>query len=76
MGEVRKDHQRLLHNMKLIQKNFGVKELCSLLGITKTTWINRMKAPWEFFSYDDLRSIARYTRIDFIKIVDGELGVM
>lgn len=62
--------------MKLIQKNFGVKELCSLLGITKTTWINRMKEPWARFSYDNLRSIARYTEIDFIQLVDGELKLM
>ena len=74
--DVRKDHQRLLHNMKLIQKNFGVKELCSLLGISKNTWINRMKEPWARFSYDNLRSIARYTEIDFIQLVDGELKLM
>lgn len=74
--DVRKDHQRLLHNLRLIQKNFGVKEMCSLLGISKNTWINRMKEPWARFSYDNLRSIARYTKIDFVQLVDGELKLM
>lgn len=74
--DVRKDHQRLLHNLRLIQKNFGCKELCSLLGISKNTWINRMKEPWARLSYDNLRSIARYTGIDFIQLVDGEIKLM
>ena len=74
--DVRKDHQRLLHNLRLIQKNFGCKELCSLLGISKSTWISHMKEPWARFSYENLRSIARNTKIDFVQLVDGELKLM
>lgn len=76
MKEVQKEHRRLFDNLRLIQKNFGYKELCSLLGISKNTWFNRMREPWARFSYDDLRSIARYTKIDFIQLVDGELKLM
>ena len=74
--ELVKDHQRLLDNLKLIQRNYGIKNLCDLLGVTKNTWINRMHEPWARFSYDDLRSIARYTKIDFITIVDGTIALM
>ena len=75
-NEIQKEHQRLFDNLRLIQKNFGCKELCSLLDISKNTWCNRMREPWKTFSYDDLRSIARYTKIDFIQLVDGELKLM
>jgi hypothetical protein len=74
--EIQEQHQRLLANLKLIQRNFGVKRLCSLLDISKNTWISRMHEPWARFSYDNLRSIARYTEVDFITLVDGELKLM
>lgn len=75
-NEIQKEHRRLFDNLRLIQKNFGCKELCSLLDISKNTWCNRMREPWARFSYDDLRSIARYTKIDFIQLVDGELKLI
>ena len=70
-----KDHERLLRNLRLIQKNVGIKNLCSLLDISLGTWYNRMKEPWEYFSYEDLRAIARFYKIDFVQIVDGELNL-
>lgn len=45
-AERQKDHQRLLNNLKLIQKNYNVSELSDLLGISKPTWIAKMKEPW------------------------------
>lgn len=73
MNDVRKDHQRLLNNLKLIQKQHSVSELSDLLGISKPTWIAKMKEPWRKFSYDDFRLIAKYCRIDFAQLMDGEL---
>ena len=70
-----KDHQRLKHNLELIQKSYTVAELSVVLDISANTWTNRMKEPWKRFSYDDLRTIAHYCRIDFIKLVDGELRI-
>lgn len=74
-AERQKDHQRLFNNLKLIQRNYTVAELSELLGISINTWTNRMKEPWRLFSYDDLRAIAHYCRIDFIQLVDGELKI-
>lgn len=73
--QIAKDHARLLENLKCIQKNYSVSELADALGISKVTWTARMKEPWRLFSYDNLRSIARYCRIDFVQLVDGELKV-
>lgn len=70
-----KDHQRLKDNLELIQKNFTIAELSVVLEISLNTWTNRMKEPWKRFSYDDLRAIAQYCRIDFVKLVDGELKI-
>ena len=69
--DMRKDHQRLLDNLRLIQKNYTVQELADTIGVSKTTWIARMKEPWRLFSYDDFRLIATYCGIDFAQIVDG-----
>ena len=74
-AERQKDHQRLFNNLKLIQRNYTVAELSELLGISINTWTNRMKEPWRKFSYDDLRAIAHYCRIDFVQLVDGELRI-
>ena len=74
-AERAKDHLRILNNLRLIQKNYSVSELSELLGISINTWTTRMKEPWRKFSYDDLRTIARYCRIDFVQLVDGELKI-
>ena len=71
--QIARDHARLLENLKRIQKNYSVAELADLLGISKVTWISRMKEPWRLFSYENLRSIARYCHIDFVQLVDGEI---
>ena len=74
-AERQKDHLRILNNLKVIQKNYSASELSELLGISINTWTNRMKEPWKKFSYEDFRTIARYCRIDFVQLVDGELKI-
>jgi len=49
--------------------------LAEVLGISKNTWSNRMKEPWKAFSYDDFKMLAKYCKIDFIALVDGELKI-
>ena len=74
-SERQRDHQRLKNNLKLVQKNYSVAELSDLLGITKPTWIAKMKEPWRKFSYDEFYLIAQYCRIDFIQLISGELKI-
>ena len=74
-AERQKDHQRLFNNPKLIQRNYTVAELSELLGISKPTWIARMKEPWCKFSYDDFVLISQYCRIDFATLICGELKI-
>lgn len=69
--EIQKDHARLLANLQAIQRQFKREELAELIGVSCNTWTARMKEPWRLFSYDNLRSIARYCRIDFVALVDG-----
>lgn len=73
--EIQRDRQRLTDNLMLLQRNFGVQVLSELLGISRNTWTNKMKCPCEKFSYGELRSISRFCRIDFVKLVDGELKI-
>ncbi len=74
-AERQKDHQRLQNNLRLIQKNYSISELSELLGISKPTWIARMKEPWCKFSYDDFVLISQYCRIDFATLICGELKI-
>ena len=71
--ERQQDHQRLLANLRLIQKNYSVSELSALLGISLNTWTNRMKEPWRLFSYDDFRAISNYCKIEFSQLMEGTL---
>ena len=74
-SERQKDHQRLLNNLKLIQKSYNVSELSELLGISKPTWIAKMKEPWRRFSYDEFYLIAQYCRIELMQLISGELKI-
>ena len=71
--DVKKDHQRLLNNLKLLQKQFSAATLRELIGVSKATWCNRMKEPWRLFSYDDFRVISRYCKVEFSALMEGEL---
>ena len=73
--DVRKDHKRLLDNMLLLQKIYSAKALATSIGINPATWSRRIKEPWRMFSYDDFRSIAKYCRIDFTELMEGELSI-
>lgn len=73
--EIRNDHQRLLANLKLLQKMHTVNELAETVGVSKATWHNRMKEPWKQFSYDDLRQIATFCRVDFATLLTGTIAI-
>jgi hypothetical protein len=73
--DVRKDHKRLLNNLIILQKLYTTKALAAVIGIERSTWSKRMKEPWRTFSYDDFRSIAKYCKVDFTKLMEGEINV-
>lgn len=75
MTDIQRDHKRLLGNLKLLQTIFTAAALAEVLGVSKNTWSNRMKEPWKAFSYDDFKMLAKYCKIDFIALVDGELKI-
>lgn len=70
---MRADHERLRNNLQTIAKIYSVKDLAEVLGINEKTWRNRMKEPWRLFSYDDLKLISTYCRIDFVQLINGTL---
>ena len=71
--ERQKDHQRLLANLKTLQRLYTKKALCELLGISSATWTNRMKEPWRSFTYDDFKAMAIYCTVDFGQLMEGTL---
>lgn len=71
MTDIRKDHQRLWNNLKLVQKNFGIHTLTAQLGISAGTWNNRMKEPWKKFSYDDFKAISRLAKVELDTLLSG-----
>lgn len=75
MNAVRRDHERLLNNLRILQKTHSVAELADVIGVSKVTWHNRMKEPWRAFSYDDFRAIAQYCKVDLMQIISGEIRV-
>ena len=70
---IRTDHENLLTNLKLLQKLHTAQALADLLGISKSTWTNRMKEPWKQFGLDDFRLLSKYCRVDFVELVNGKL---
>ena len=72
-NERQRDHQRLLTNLKLLQKMYTKMALCELLGISQMTWNNRMKEPWRLFSYDDFKALSNYCKVDFTQLMEGTL---
>ena len=75
MTDIQRDHKRLLANLKMLQTIFTAAALAEVLGVSKNTWTNRMKEPWKAFCYDDFKALAKYCRVDFIQLVDGELKI-
>lgn len=75
MKDVRKDHARLLKNLKFLQRIYKAVDLAFVIGVNPTTWSRKMKEPWRLFSYDELRMISLYCEIPFEKLICGELGV-
>ena len=72
MNIIQRDHQRLLDNLRALQRQYSAETLAEVIGKSKGTWLNRMKTPWDF-TYSELRAISRYCRVDFIQLVDGEI---
>lgn len=75
MTDIQRDHKRLHENLKMLQTVFTAATLAKALGISKNTWTNRMKEPWKAFSYDDFKLLAKYCKVDFVKLMDGELKI-
>ena len=76
MKDVRKDHARLLKNLKLLQKIYSAKELMDACGIKRATWFNKMREPWRQFSYDEFRAIAIYCGVSLETLLEGDVKVI
>lgn len=74
MNTTQRDHQRLLDNLRILQRHYTAETLAEVIGKSKGTWQNRMKTPW-LFTYSELRAISRYCRVDFVQLVDGEIKI-
>ena len=71
--ERQRDHQRLMNNLKILQRLYSRDALCKLLDISLATWTNRMKEPWRKFSYDDFKAISSYCKIEFSQLMEGTI---
>ena len=73
--DLRKDHKRLQENLRLLVSIHTAAKLSEVLNVSLKTWHNRMKEPWKAFSYDDFKLLAKYCKVDFVKLMDGELKI-
>jgi len=71
----KQDHDRLMDNLKTLQKIHSVNLLAEAVGCSRATWFNRMKEPWRQFSYDDLKAISVCCKVDFVALVGGYLKI-
>lgn len=69
---LRLDYNRLKRNLRKIEKSLTAIRLCELLGISHSTWYNRLKSP-ENLTYGELRAISRVSGADFDSLVSGEV---
>lgn len=76
MKDVRKDHARLLKNLKLLQKKYSAKELMDACGIKRATWFNKMREPWRQFNYDEFKAIAIYCGVSLETLLEGDVRVI
>lgn len=71
--QIQKDHARLLENLRVLQKNFTVKRCAEFIGKSEGAWRYKMKEPWALFSYDEFKSLAKFCKVDFVQLLEGEL---
>lgn len=74
-NEIQKDHARLLENLRVLQKAFSVKRCAGFIGKSEGAWRYKMKEPWALFSYDELRALAKFCKIDFAQLLTGNLRI-
>lgn len=75
MADIKKDHARLLGNLKTLQKAFTAKRLSGFLGISEGAWHYRMKEPWKLFGYDDFKALSKFCKVDFAQLLEGTLTI-
>ena len=74
LTERQKDHDRLIGNLRLIQGRKTSQEMALLLGVSKSTYIRKAKAP-ETFTYGEIKRLCDFTRVDIAAFVSGKLKV-
>ena len=76
MKDVRKDHARLLKNLRLLQRLYSADALMQACGIKRATWYNKMREPWRKFSYDEFRAISIYCGVSIESLLEGDVRVI
>lgn len=74
--ETQKDHARLLSNLQILQKTYTVKRCAGFIGKTPGAWRYKMKEPWALFTYDELRALAKFCKVDFAQLLTGNLRIL
>jgi len=70
--ESQRDHDRLLNNLKMIERGRSSRKMAAVLGTTSPTYCRKRKTP-ELLTYIEIRALCRDSRIAVSDFVDGEL---
>ena len=70
-----KDHARLIDNLRLIQGRRSNEDMATILGVSRSTYIRKVKQP-ESLTYQEIKRLCDFTRVDIASFVSGKLRVM
>lgn len=74
--DVRKDHRRLLKNLKMLQRLYTASALMEVCGLPRATYYYKMQEPWRRFGYDEFKAIAKYCDVSLDVLLEGELKLV
>ena len=75
LTEKQKDHDRLIDNLRLIQGRRSNEDMATILGVSRSTYIRKVKQP-ESLTYQEIKRLCDFTRVDIASFVSGKLRVM
>lgn len=72
MLEVKKDHDRLVNNLKLIECGRTSREMAALLNVSAPTYCKKRKYP-ELLTYAEIKALCRNAKVSVADFTGGEL---
>lgn len=72
MTEAQKDHNRLIHNLKLIESGRTSREMAALLNVSAPAYCKKRKYP-ELLTYAEIKALCKSAKVSVADFTGGEL---